>query len=152
MNRQPATARLIPHALLIALLAACTRTEAPSQPALPAGQVTALRVAAADSEPDEWFTPGRDGRGSYYSPLADINAGNVAQLGFAWEYRLGTRRGLEATPIVVDGVMYFSGNFGRVYALDAASGAQKWVYDPEVDGQWGRYACCDAVNRGVAVW
>jgi quinohemoprotein ethanol dehydrogenase len=139
------------------LAAACGRQPAAPQAAPPAptviqGNVTAARLAAADAEPGEWFTPGRDGRGSYHSPLADINAGNVGQLGFAWEYQLGTRRGLEATPVVVDGVMYVSGNFGRVYAIDAATGRERWVYDPEVDGQWGRYACCDAVNRGLAVW
>jgi quinohemoprotein ethanol dehydrogenase len=136
------------------LVAGCGRGPAPpaDTPAAPAGNVTAARLAAADAEPGEWFTTGRDAAGSYYSPLADIHAGNVDQLGFAWEYGLGTRRGLEATPIVVDGTMYFPGNFGRVYALDAASGAQKWVYDPEVDGQRARFACCDAVNRGVAVW
>ena len=137
------------------LLASCGRppTVPPATAAAPAaGDVTAARLAAADAEPGEWFTTGRDGHGSYFSPLADINAGNVGRLGFAWQYQLGTNRGLEATPVVVDGVMYFPGNFGRVYALDAATGAEKWVYDPQVDGQWGRYACCDAVNRGVAVW
>ncbi len=141
--------------LVAALMAACARQAPPAPPAPPApvsGNITAARLAAADSEPGEWFTPGRDVRGSYHSPLADINAGNVEALGFAWEYRLGTRRGLEATPVVVDGAMYFPGNFGRVYALDAATGRERWVYDPQVDGQWGRYACCDAVNRGVAVW
>jgi quinohemoprotein ethanol dehydrogenase len=142
--------------LLGALLAAsCAQGPAPPPPGpapTVAGNVTAGRLAAADAEPGEWFTPGRDGRGSYHSPLADINAGNAGRLGFAWEYALGTRRGLEATPVVVDGVMYVSGNFGRVYAVDAATGREKWVYDPQVNGQWGRYACCDAVNRGVAVW
>jgi len=141
-------------ALLTALgMIACNRTPPPAPPiALPAGAVTPARLEGIDREPGEWLTPGRDGRGTYYSPLTDINAGNVDRLGFAWEYSLGSRRGLEATPVVVDGAMYFSGNFGRVYALDAATGREKWVYDPEVDGQWGRYACCDAVNRGVAVW
>src|SRR5271165_6601826 len=59
--------------------------------------------------------------------------------------------GLEATPLVIDGIMYAVGNWGRVYSLDAATGAERWRYDPEVDGQWGRYACCDVVNRGLAV-
>ena len=95
---------------------------------------------------------GRDSGGTYFSPLGDINTGNVSRLGFAWEYRLGTRRGLEATPVVVDGALYTTGNFGWVYALDAATGRELWKYNPEVDGQWGRYACCDAINRGVAVW
>jgi len=48
--------------------------------------------------------------------------------------------------------MYAAGNWGRVYSIDAASGHELWTYEPEIDGQWGRYACCDVVNRGVAVW
>ena len=147
--------RVVTSATLLLGLAmtACHRAPpADATPAPRAGAVDARRLAAADTEPNQWFTPGRDGQGSYHSPLVDINAANAARLGFAWEYALGTRRGLEATPVVVDGVLYAPGNFGRVYALDAANGREKWVYDPQVDGQWGRYACCDAVNRGVAVW
>jgi quinohemoprotein ethanol dehydrogenase len=117
-----------------------------------AGRLDAQRLAGAASEPDQWFTPGRDAQGTYYSPLADINAGNVARLGYAWSYSLGTHRGLEATPVVIDGMMYAVGNWGRVYVLDAATGHERWTYDPKADGQWGRYACCDVVNRGVAVW
>jgi quinohemoprotein ethanol dehydrogenase len=96
--------------------------------------------------------PGRDAGGTYYSPLTTLNDGNAARLGFAWEYTLGTRRGQEATPVVVDGVMYAAGTWGRVYALDATTGKPRWTYDPQVDGQYGRAACCDAVNRGLAVW
>ena len=115
-----------------------------------AADVTAARLAAAD--PDQWFTPGRDAEGTYYSPLKDINAGNVDKLGFAWDYRLGTHRGQESTPLVIDGVMYATSNFGRVYALDAATGKELWTYDPHIDGRWARYACCDAVNRGLAAF
>jgi quinohemoprotein ethanol dehydrogenase len=129
----------------------------PAQAATAANAASAAAIDAGRSpgdpaEADQWPTPGGDAEGSYYSPLKDINAGNVARLGFAWQYKLGTHRGLEATPLVIDGVMYAVGNFGRVYALDAASGREKWVYDPNVDGQWGRYACCDAVNRGLAAF
>jgi len=107
---------------------------------------------AAKEHQDEWLTPGGDANGSYYSPLAAINGTNVTRLGLAWDYQLGTDRGLEATPIVVDGIMYAVGNWGRVYALDAANGTELWTYNPGVDGQWwGRYACCDVVNRGLAV-
>ncbi|MBS0393892.1 MAG: PQQ-dependent dehydrogenase, methanol/ethanol family [Proteobacteria bacterium] len=123
---------------------------APARP--PAATVDAARIARAASEPDQWLMTGRDQGGTYFSPLADINASNVARLGYAWEYRLGTRRGLEATPVVVDGALYVTGNFGWVYAVDAATGRELWKYNPEVDGQWGRYACCDAINRGVAVY
>src|SRR5277367_6521619 len=107
-------------------------------------------AGAVDAE--QWLTAGRDADGTYYSPLKDINAANVAKLGFAWDYHLGTNRGLEATPLVIDGVMYATSNFGRVYALDAATGRELWKYDPHIDGQWARYACCDAVNRGVAAF
>jgi quinohemoprotein ethanol dehydrogenase len=109
-------------------------------------------LAGAARDPDQWPAAGRDSAGTYHSPLQDINTSNASKLGFAWEYKLGTHRGLEATPVVIDGVLYTSGNFGVVYALDAATGTERWVYDPGVDGQAGRYACCDAVNRGVAVW
>jgi quinohemoprotein ethanol dehydrogenase len=121
---------------------AAARATAPSAP-------SARSPAPATAPPDAWPAPGRDGNGSYFSPLADIDAANVAALGFAWAYDLGTRRGLEATPLMIDGVLYAVSNFGRVYALDAVTGRELWTYDPEIDGQWGRYACCDAVNRGI---
>src|SRR5277367_3202004 len=142
---------------LIAGLGGCQKTAAPvpaaqQQPPAPAAAAAVDAARLALENPDQWLTAGRDANGSYYSPLTDINAANVAQLGFAWDYRLGTSRGLEATPLVIDGVMYAAGNFGRTYALDAASGKELWRYDPHIDGQWARYACCDAVNRGVAAF
>jgi quinohemoprotein ethanol dehydrogenase len=114
--------------------------------------VDAARLAAADNEPENWFTGGRDQSGSYFSPLKIIDAHSVERLGFAWQYDLGTRRGQEATPIVVDGIMYSSGSWGYVYALDAATGRELWRYDPQADYQAARNPCCDLVNRGVAVW
>ncbi len=100
---------------------------------------------------DDWNNPGGDWAESHFSRLEDIGPGNAAQLGLAWEYDLGTARVQEATPVVIDGVMYTSGNLGRVYALDAASGAELWTFSPEVDMQYNRYSCCDQANRGVAV-
>src|ERR1700730_3994249 len=116
------------------------------------GDVDQARLNAADSEPQNWFTLGRDGNQTYFSPLSMIDEGNVGRLGFAWAYDLGTARGQEATPIVVDGVMYTSGYVGIVYALDAATGQEIWRFDPHVATRSMRNACCDAVNRGVAVW
>ncbi len=115
-----------------------------------AANVTAERLAA--NEADQWLTSGRDANGTYYSPLTDIDTANVAKLGFAWDYHLGTHRGQESTPLVIDGIMYATSNFGRVYALDAATGKELWTYDPHIDGQWARYACCDAVNRGLVAF
>ena len=118
-----------------------------------AGDLDAARLAAADREPQNWFTGGRDKDGSYYSPLSNIDANNVKQLGFAWQYDLGNpMRGQEATPIVIDGVMYTSGTWGYVYAVNAATGKELWRYDPKPDYFIGRHPCCDLVNRGVAVW
>lgn len=116
------------------------------------GQIDRERLLHVDSEPGSWLTTGRDFGKTHYSPLDNINRGTVRRLGFAWEYRTGTKRGLEATPIVVDGRLYTTGTFGKVYVLDAATGREIWKFDPQVDGQALRKACCDAVNRGVAVW
>ena len=66
------------------------RAAAPTAPAA----VDSQRLAGGAREPDQWFTPGRDPEGTYYSPLDAVNDGNVARLGFAWDYHLGTRRGL----------------------------------------------------------
>lgn len=137
-------------ALVAASSVAVHRSQAAN--ATPPANVDAARLANAAAEPDQWFTIGRDVGQSFYSPLEGINDSNVARLGFAWQYRLGLQRGLEATPIVVDGVMYTSGPWGFAYALNAVTGKLLWTFDPHVPGGYGKYACCDIVNRGVAVW
>ncbi len=98
-----------------------------------------------------WYTGGRDENGTYYSPLAQIDKSNVEKLGFAWSYEMNTFRGQEATPVVVNGVMYTSGIWGHVYAVNASIGSEIWHYDPKVPGQAGRNPCCDVVNRGIAL-
>ena len=108
-------------------------------------------------EAADWLTTGGNQNMQHYSPLDQINRENVKDLGYAWEYDASTYignvpRGLEATPIVVDGIMYTSGAWGAVYALDGKTGKERWSYKPKVDPSFGRRACCDAVNRGVAVW
>ncbi len=141
--------RIIGCAALLAPLAALASGTASSAP----GTVDAARLQAADSEPQNWFTGGRDKDGTYYSPLKLIDAENVKDLGFAWQYDLGApQRGQEATPIVVDGVLYTSGTWGYVYAVDASTGRGLWRYDPKADNAAARNPCCDLVNRGVAVW
>src|SRR5262249_3496841 len=73
-------------------------------------------------------------------------------LGLAWYFDLDTNRGQESTPIVVDGVMYLTSAWSKVFAFNAATGALLWSYDPKVPPESGINACCDVVNRGVAVW
>lgn len=126
--------------------------QAPAYVAQGPGDVTEARILQADREPGSWLAHGRTYDEQRFSPLTQINDRNIGELGLAWTYETGTTRGLEATPIVVDGVMYISLNWGVTVAVDARSGAEIWRFDPEVPGEWARYACCDVVNRGVAVW
>jgi quinohemoprotein ethanol dehydrogenase len=117
-----------------------------------AATVDGARIAAADREPQNWLTHGRTYDEQRFSPLAQVNDGNVGQLGLAWSYPTLTTRGLQASPLIVDGKMYTTGTWSIVFALDAKTGKELWKYDPMVPREWGRYACCDAVNRGVAIW
>ena len=134
----PGYAILAPHAAAVSTAASGT------------GGVDGARIAAA--APGEWLSNGRTYSEQRFSPLKQIDTSNVGKLGVAWEYRTYSVRGLEATPIVADGIMYITKSWSIVTALDAASGKELWTFDPKVPGGTGRYACCDVVNRGVAIW
>ncbi len=138
---------------LTSFLVACSSSKPPvaEAPAVPAN-VTKARVIAADQEPGNWMAHGRTYSEQRYSPLNQINAENVKDLGMAWHYDLGDTRGIEATPIVVDGVMYVTGGWSKVFALDAKTGEEIWTYDPKMDKAWFVNMCCDAVNRGATAW
>ena len=112
----------------------------------------AARIEAADAEPGNWLAHGRDYGEQRFSPLDMINADNVSDLELAWYADTNTTRGLEASPIVVDGAMFTTGSWSLVYAHDAKTGEELWRFDPQVPREWGAKACCDVVNRGVAVW
>ena len=136
-------------------LAACGGQQSADQssPASGPAQVDAARLANANSEPGNWMASDRTYDGQRYSPLNQINADNVGQLGLAWHYDIADGKyGQEATPLVVDGVMYVSTDLSRVKALDAKTGKEIWAFDPEVDGAWLMHVCCGFINRGVAVW
>ena len=109
-------------------------------------------LRAADSNRSEWISYGRSDGEQRYSPLAEIDDSNVAELSLAWTTPTGTTRGMEATPLVHDGVMYVSGSWSIVMALDARTGKPLWRFDPKVSGQAGANTCCDVVNRGVALF
>jgi quinoprotein glucose dehydrogenase len=118
---------------------------------------SSLALAAS---PDEWPAYGRDPGGTRYAPLSDINRDNVGRLKLAWTYRTGDlervkgsslagKIAFEATPIVVDGVMYFSTASARVFALDAATGRELWTFD----GQLNRnLPLSEGASRGVSLW
>ena len=115
------------------------------------GADTQIPTSAPASAASEWRQHGLNAAETRFSPLSAIDASNVARLGLAWHFRFDRPRGVEATPIMVDGSLYVSGPWGVVYALDARSGKLKWQHDPQVPAGKGMHACCDVVNRGVAV-
>jgi quinoprotein glucose dehydrogenase len=114
--------------------------------------------AQSPPAPAEWPAYGADARGSRFSPLSDITPANVATLRVAWRYSTGEASqgpdpgrptSFEATPIVVDGTLFFSTPLGRVIALDPETGAQRWVFDAKLSrahsfGDWN--------SRGVSTW
>src|SRR5690606_24185290 len=101
---------------------------------------------------DDWAGIGYSYDEQRFSPLTDINDKNVGGLGLAWSADLEDARGQEATPVVVDGVMYVTHAWSKVSAWDAATGKPLWKFDPKVPGESAVNACCDVVNRGVALW
>ena len=102
-------------------------------------------------ESKDWPAVGLDFGETRFSKLDQINTGNVKNLGLAWSYDLESARGVEATPIVVDGIMYVSAPWSVVHAIDARTGKKIWTFDPEVARDKGYRGCCDVVNRGVAL-
>lgn len=114
--------------------------------------VSAQRLVDADKDPGNWMSHGRTYGEQRFSPLTKVTDKNVDQLGLAWTFKYDLDRVVEATPIVVDGVMYTTGAYSMVYALDAVTGTLLWKYDPEVWRGIQGTGCCDAANRGVAVW
>lgn len=111
-------------------------------------------VALVESGSDgrDWLTHGLDYAETRFSKLGQITSENVKELGLAWSYDLQSVRGVEATPIVVDGIMYVTAPWSLVYAINARTGESIWSYDPEVPRSYGQHACCDVVNRGVALY
>jgi len=131
------------------VLAACD-TKVGDEPIAEDHGVGHEQIMAADTS--GWVTHGGNYSETRHSPLAQVNADNVDQLGLAWSYDLGTSRGIEATPIIHDGMIYVTSTWNVVHALDARTGAVVWTHDPEIDKKQAAYGCCDVVNRGVAIW
>jgi quinohemoprotein ethanol dehydrogenase len=118
------------------------------------GAVTNERLNAADSTADvgQWMSYGRTWDEQRFSPLTAINDTNVSRLGLAWYDDLNTYRGVQSTPLYVDGVLYNVSVWNVVTAYEATTGRKLWTYDPKVDRQWARLACCGPTSRGIAIW
>jgi len=109
-------------------------------------------LRSADKDTSNWLMYGRTYDDHRFSPLDQINEQSIGKLGLAWSHELGTTRGLEATPLVKDGIIYTTGNWSVVYAIDAKTGTIRWTYDPKVPRARAYFICCDVVNRGVALY
>ena len=112
----------------------------------------ALRSVDAPGNAGDWLSHGRGWDETRFSPLALINESNVAGLGLAWFDDLETYRGVQATPLAIDGVLYNESIYNVVSAYDGATGRKLWTYDPKVDTKWARLACCGPSSRGIAAW
>jgi quinoprotein glucose dehydrogenase len=130
------------------------------------GQSASAKSTPRTTAVEEWTAYGRDAYGSRYSPLGDVTRANVGGLTQAWSFSTGElaegtgasangelafrrRTSLEATPLVIDGTMYLSSPYGRVFALDPETGVQKWVFDAHIDR---RLRFGDFTSRGVSTW
>ncbi len=138
------------------LIAACGHPDTPaaagSSPARSYAQVDGERILASEKDGRDWLSTGRTYSEQRFSPLKLITEANVGQLGLAWFADFDTRRGQESTPLEVDGVIYATSAWSKLYAYEAKTGKPLWTYDPEVPREWAVNACCDVVNRGVAAW
>jgi alcohol dehydrogenase (cytochrome c)/quinohemoprotein ethanol dehydrogenase len=157
MQKYLSVARLAAACGITLLITACSQENdsqkaAPPTPKYAAVDQARLLAANDPANDGQWMSYGRDYAEQRFSPLRAINTDTVKNLGLAWFGDFDTRRGQESTPIVVDGVLYVTTAWSKVYAYEAKTGKQLWKFDPNVPGEWAVNACCDVVNRGVAAW
>jgi len=117
-----------------------------------AHEVDDATLRGAAGAPDQWLTVGRDYAETRFSPLRQINSNNVSHLSLAWSYDTQSLRGLEGTPLVANGVLYSSSDWSNVFAVDARTGHELWRWESQSDRVRTERACCDVVNRGVALY
>ena len=116
------------------------------------GAIDSASIKANAATSKDWPTYGLDYAETRFSKLDQINASNVKDIGLMWTYSLESTRGVEATPLVVDGIMYVSAPWSVVHAVDTRTGKRLWTFDPQVDREKSYRGCCDVVNRGVALY
>ena len=132
--------------LALAAIAGCSaNSEAPAE-------ATDATLRNADQDVANWLMYGRTYDDHRFSPLTQVNEQTASKLGLVWSRELDTTRGLEATPLVENGLIYTTGSWSVVYALNAKTGEPLWTYDPKVPRSRAYYICCDVVNRGVALY
>ncbi|APZ53657.1 alcohol dehydrogenase (cytochrome c) [Salipiger abyssi] len=115
-------------------------------------QVTEEDLANDQTMTEQVVTNGMGRHLQRYSPLETLNKDNVKNLVPAWAFSMGgeKQRGQETQPIIYDGVMYVTGSYSRLYAIDVMSGEELWQYDARLPE--GILPCCDVINRGAAIY
>jgi len=155
-RRRVATALALPLAIVLngnnAVAAeAAAKGTAPHIRAV-TGKVDGASIRANAASTKDWPSHGLDYAETRFSRLTQLSDANVKDLGLAWTYNLESTRGVEATPLIVDGIMYVSASWSIVHAIDVRTGKRLWTYDPKVPRRSGYKGCCDVVNRGVALY
>ncbi len=121
--------------------------------AAPAETVADGRAIADERQGVNWLSYGRTYAEHHYSPLTAINVNNVKRLGLAWSRDLPGQRSLESLPLAVNGVLYFSGTYGKTFAIDAKSGRELWEFDPDLaHNAPQKLRIVMGAHRGVAYW
>jgi quinohemoprotein ethanol dehydrogenase len=138
-------------AALLVAASGCARNDAQASQAA-AARVDAKRLTNAASEPSQWMTYGGNYEEHRFSGLKQITRDNVKDLGLVWFADYDTNLQQAGTPLYIDGVIYVSTAWSKVYAYDARSGKQLWQYNPKTPGEWIQKVCCGIVNRGIAAW
>lgn len=116
------------------------------------GDITDATLTNADAQQGDWMSYGRNYKEDRYSTLSQITKENVKDLSLAWAEEIGTKRGLQATPLVVDGIMYFSGPFNKVWAYDVRTGQEIWQFIHDYNTDANIDLCCGFSNRGLAIY
>ncbi len=153
-TRQAVRIALLAASGLLALGSGGVQADAKGSPqhiAKATAKVDGRFVRANEARTTDWPAIGLDYAETRFSKLNQINTGNAKDLGLVWSYNLESTRGVEATPLVVDGVMYVSAPWSVVHAIDVRTGKRLWAFDPKVPRTGGFKGCCDVVNRGVAL-
>jgi quinohemoprotein ethanol dehydrogenase len=114
--------------------------------------VTNERLLKGTSDTAQWATYNGSYNEQRFSPLKLVDTSNVSQLGLVWHGDYDTNLDQNGSPLYVDGVIYVSTAWNKIYAYDAKTGTQLWQYNPKVPGEWLRNVCCGNVNRGLAAW
>ena len=152
VNKRRASAALALAALLLGTPAQAQTKGSPEHIRAVTGAIDSAAIVANAATSKDWPTYGLDYAESRFSKLSQITADNVKNIGLVWTYNLESTRGVEATPLVVDGIMYITAPWSVVHAVDVRSGKRIWSFDPGVDRAKGYRGCCDVVNRGVALY